>query len=66
VELDEIEKILSHSEQHLTIETDHGKSIVQYLVELGFCDLDKDRVVAFIPYTIVVCQYVYFRMTLRK
>ena len=65
IEIDEIERSLSHSEEHLTVETDHQKPIIEYLTEFGFCDLEKDKLVTFIPYTIVVRQYIHFRVALR-
>ena len=65
-EVDEFEKTLSHVEQNLTIETDHGKSIIEYLVDFGFCDLEKEMFATYVPKTILVCHYTHSRMALRK
>ena len=64
-ELDEFEKTLNHTENHLTTVVEHKSSIIQCLVELGLCDA-ADKFVSLIPKSILVCHYVHFRMALRK
>ena len=66
IKLDDFEKILSHSENNvITKEEFESSSIMQCLIDLKLCE-PTDMFVSLIPKSILVCQYVHFRMTLRK
>ena len=62
-DLDEFEKSLSHAEDHLIKKENLESSITQH--DFGLRESAK-KFIALIPKTILVCHYVYFRMTVRK
>ena len=63
--LDEFEKSLSHAEDCLIKKENLESSITQHLSDFNLCESAK-KFITIIPKTILVCHYVYFRMTVRK
>ena len=64
-DLNEFEKSLYRAENHLTTVESRTSSIIDTLVNLGFCK-STEKFVSLIPKSVLVHHYVYFRMTLRR